>query len=379
MDSSSATRAAVSPAAAGDGEVCLIARIVAGERSLFSELIKPYRRSIFLTALSVLRDPADAEEVAQEATLKAFAHLAELRSGVTFKAWLLQIVLNEARMRWRKDRKHLYEPIADPAAEEEPSRLVEPRDQRELASETLVRKETRRAITEALGTLSEDYREVFLLRDIQHLSVEETARALRISSAAVKTRLHRARLQMRGKLKLSDQAGADLQSAAYVGKLDGMAGRVEYAVLIECPRALVWETLTDWRNWPNWERIRGLYGNVYWKEGQPWVVGSRFVFEHRIKVGPLPFTFDAAMLITGMTPLEQIAWINHGVGVTVQQTTDLAEAQDGGTMVSTSAEFLGKVFQQSPVPYNAVEILRGFIVNFYDALAEESGRRFRPR
>src|SRR5579859_22505 len=147
MESNSATRAAVSPAAAGDAEVRLIERIVAGERSLFSELIKPYRRSVFLTAFSVLRDPADAEEVAQEAILKAFAHLAELRSGVTFKAWLLQIVLNEGRMRLRKDRKHLYEPIVDDSAEEE-HHIVEPRDQRELPSETLARKETRRAITE---------------------------------------------------------------------------------------------------------------------------------------------------------------------------------------------------------------------------------------
>ena len=349
----------------------LIARVVAGEKAAFSELIEPYRRSVYGTCYAVLRDPADAEEAAQETVLKAFAHLGELRSEVTFKAWLLQIALNEARQRLRKNKRHVVEPIGKEDDDDQPA--LEPADERELPSEALERKETRRAITEALGTLSEPYREVFILRDLQQLNVQETARALRISGAAVKTRLRRARVQMRKLLKLVD-AGA----AAFRDKLSGMAGGVEYSVAADCPRAIVWATLTDWKNWPDWRRIAGLYGKVEWKTGEPWKVGSRFIFEHRMRFGPLPFSFEAYMLVTGVKPLEQITWINHGIGVTVQQSTDLEDTEEGGTIISTRAEFLGRLLPQAPFPIDPDAILRGFITNFYDALAEESRSRYRP-
>ena len=91
-------------------EATLIARILAGEKALFHELIRPYERAVYLAAYSVLRNPADAEEVAQEALLKALTNLHQLRADDKFKAWLLQIAFNEARMRLRKDHKHLYEP-----------------------------------------------------------------------------------------------------------------------------------------------------------------------------------------------------------------------------------------------------------------------------
>jgi RNA polymerase sigma-70 factor (ECF subfamily) len=180
----------------------LLNRIRAGEKKLFHDLIRPYERSVYLTAYSVLRNEADAEEVAQEAMLKAFAHLGDLRQDVTFKAWLLQIAINEARMRRRKDHQHLYEPLQEEAGESSESEFM-PRefaDWREIPSESLDRKEVKRAVDQALNALPEIYREVFLLRDVQHLGVAETAQALGISVPSVKTRLHRARLQMREQL-----------------------------------------------------------------------------------------------------------------------------------------------------------------------------------
>jgi RNA polymerase sigma-70 factor (ECF subfamily) len=354
---------------ANERDVRLIERILAGDSGLFSDLIEPYRRSVYGTALAVLHDAADAEEATQDAILKAFLHLGSLRAGATFKAWLLQIALNEARMRLRSARRRPTEPITDETSNEEaPSE--EPRDRRELPSEALQRKETRRAITEAMGSLSEPFREVFILREIEQLSVEETAKALNVSNDVVRTRLHRARSQMREKLKLEGTGAASLRH-----ELTGMAGAVEYSVAADSPREVVWATLIDWQSWPHWERIRGLYGNVYWSEGEPWHVGSRFVFEHRARIGVLPFTFDAYMLVTGLVPGERITWINHGFGVTVQQSTDLAHAEGGGTIISTSAEFLGKPLQQAPYPFQPEQILRNFITNFYDALAQESGRR----
>ncbi len=88
-------------------EAALIARITAGEKTLCHELIRPYEHMVYLAAYSVLRNPADAEEVAQETLLKALTKLRQLRAGDRFKGWVLQIAFNEARKRRPKDHKHL--------------------------------------------------------------------------------------------------------------------------------------------------------------------------------------------------------------------------------------------------------------------------------
>lgn len=178
-------------------EAALIARILAGEKALFHELIRPYERAVYLAAYSVLRNPADAEEVAQETLLKALTNLAQLRADDKFKSWLLQIAYNESRMRLRKDHKDLYEPLEGEGSDDAEFQPQEFADWRDVPSEVLEKKEIRQAVARALLTLSDKYRQVFVLRDVQHLSVEETARVLGISKPAVKTQLLRARLQMR--------------------------------------------------------------------------------------------------------------------------------------------------------------------------------------
>lgn len=183
-------------------ESALIERIRGGERALFYELIRPYERSVYLSAYSVLHNRADAEEVAQEALLKAFSHLDQLRSTDKFKPWLLLIAVNEARMRRRKYRQHLYESLEEQTMETEDGEFM-PRqfaDWREIPSDLVERKEIRAAVQKALDALPEKYREVFLLRDMQHLSVTETATILGLTESAVKTQLHRARLQVREQL-----------------------------------------------------------------------------------------------------------------------------------------------------------------------------------
>lgn len=151
-----------------------------------------------------MRNEADAEEVAQEATLKAFIHLDQLREDDRFKGWLLLIAVNEAKMRRRKDRRHLYDSLEEEQqdAESDGGEFM-PRqfaDWREIPSESLERKEVRNAVKRALDALPEIYREVFVLRDVDHLTVAETAKTLGISVPSVKTRLFRARLQMREQL-----------------------------------------------------------------------------------------------------------------------------------------------------------------------------------
>ena len=178
-------------------EEMLIRRIRDGEHDLFYELIRPYERRVYSAALAILRNEADAEDVAQEAVLKAFKHIRQFRAEARFSTWLIQITVNEARMWRRKEHANIIEPIVDHPDQEGNYTPRDFADWREIPSETLERKEVRQMLAEALVALGQVYREVFVLRDMQHLSIEETAKALGISTASVKTRLLRARLMLR--------------------------------------------------------------------------------------------------------------------------------------------------------------------------------------
>src|ERR1700686_2047062 len=178
-------------------EVELIRRVRDGEGDFFYELIRPYERRVYSAAFAILRNGADAEDAAQEAILKAFRHIRQFREEARFSTWLIQIAVNEARMRRRKDHADLMEPIADRPDEAGNYTPRDFADWREIPSETLERNEVRQKLAEALAGLGQIYREVFVLRDMQHLSIEETAKALGISAASVKTRLLRARLMLR--------------------------------------------------------------------------------------------------------------------------------------------------------------------------------------
>src|SRR2546425_9441322 len=178
-------------------EETLIRRIREGEHELFYELIRPYERRVYSAALAILRNEPDAEDTAQEAMLKAFKHIRQFRAEARFSTWLIQITVNEARMRLRRDRSALIEPIVDHPDEEGNYTPRDFADWREIPSETAERNEIREKLLEALASLGEKYREVFILRDVQHLSIDETAKALDITVASVKTRLLRARLMLR--------------------------------------------------------------------------------------------------------------------------------------------------------------------------------------
>jgi RNA polymerase sigma-70 factor, ECF subfamily len=179
----------------------LIERVLAGEKDLFYELIRPYERGVFLAARSILGNDADAEEAAQEAFLKAFRNLASFRQQSKFSTWLIQIAINDAKMKLRKDRRHLYKAI-DAGRETSEGDYIPTdfADWREIPSEALEQSELREALNKALNSLPEKYRTVLVLRDVEQMSIAETAKALGISEENVKTRTSRARLQMRDRL-----------------------------------------------------------------------------------------------------------------------------------------------------------------------------------
>jgi RNA polymerase sigma-70 factor, ECF subfamily len=192
-----AARAGPLETAQRDYEQQLIQRTRDGEREAFYELIQPYERRVYAAAFAILRNEADADDCAQEAFLKAFKHIRQFRAEAKFSTWLIQIAVNEARMRRRKERAEIMEPLDKDTNEEENYTPRDFADWREIPSEVLERKEIREKLAEALGSLGQIYREVFVLRDMEQLSIDETAKALGISTASVKTRLLRARLMLR--------------------------------------------------------------------------------------------------------------------------------------------------------------------------------------
>lgn len=175
----------------------MIAEVLAGRTETFHELIRPYERSVYLMALSLLHNEAEAEDTAQETFIKAYRNLGRFRSEARFSTWLIAIALNEARGRLRRKQPRLTDSIDDTEGSVVPAQLT---DWREIPSETLERQEVRSLIRRALAALPLAYREVFVLRELEERNVKETAETLGISVASVKMRLHRARLMLQKQL-----------------------------------------------------------------------------------------------------------------------------------------------------------------------------------
>jgi RNA polymerase sigma-70 factor (ECF subfamily) len=174
----------------------LLDQVLGGNFERFYELISPIERRLYFTALDIVRVEADAEEVAQEAILKAFRGLRSFRGDCKFSTWVFSIAVNEARMRLRRQREVLIDDL-QPEEEEREYTPLQIADWRELPSEVLERGEMRAHLADAVASLAEHYREVLILRDMNGLSIAEASKALSISEANVKVRLLRARLMLR--------------------------------------------------------------------------------------------------------------------------------------------------------------------------------------
>jgi RNA polymerase sigma-70 factor (ECF subfamily) len=195
------------PQQAGAREQELILNVQRGQHELFYELVRPYERRVYAAALAILRNEHDAEDAAQEAMLKALVNIRQFRAEARFSTWLIQITVNEALMRRRRERTVAMEALDNRTDDESEYAPRDFADWREIPSEALERKEVRQRLAEALGTLDRKYREVFMLRDMEHLNIQETAEALGITVASVKTRLLRARLMLRDLLAAGWEQG----------------------------------------------------------------------------------------------------------------------------------------------------------------------------
>ena len=182
-------------------ETELIARIVAGEKELFHELIRPYERMVYLTVFSIVKNEADAEDGVQEAVISAYRHLRSFRAEAKFSTWLTTIAINEGRKRLRKAKDAAEDSIDEPTDGQEGDYTPAPlTDWREIPLEALERKELREALRRAVAGLPDIYRQVFTLRDLEELNIEETAEALGLNPGVVKVRLHRARILLQKQL-----------------------------------------------------------------------------------------------------------------------------------------------------------------------------------
>ena len=187
--------------AAATKETELLQRIVAGEKELFHELIRPYERMVYLTVLAIVKNEADAEDGAQEAVISAYRHLGTFRAEAKFSTWLTTIAINEGRKRLRKAKSAAESSIDEHLQEQDEDYTPAPlTDWREIPLEALERKELREALRRAVRNLPDIYRQVFTLRDLEEFNIEETAEALGLNPGVVKVRLHRARILLQKQL-----------------------------------------------------------------------------------------------------------------------------------------------------------------------------------
>jgi len=171
-----------------------IRRILSGEKHLFHELIRPCERSIYFLVYSLLKNEAEAEDVAQETVIKVYQNLGKFRGESQFRTWVLSIARNEGLARLRKIGNRREDSLDaesdDQTGDYTPAILT---SWREVPVEALEQKELGAIMRTAIEGLPEIYRNVVLLRDIEEMDIRETAAALGITEASVKVRLHRAR------------------------------------------------------------------------------------------------------------------------------------------------------------------------------------------
>jgi RNA polymerase sigma-70 factor (ECF subfamily) len=183
-----------------DDEAAVVAQARTGDAKAFNELLQRYERKIFRLALHITQNREDAEDVLQETFLKAYQHLDQFQGQSKFYTWIVRIAVNQALMKLRKrksDRSVSLDETID-TGEDTVAREIAAWD--ENPEEQYGREELNQILTSAVDGLTPIYRAVFVLRDVDGLSTEETAEALELSVPAVKSRLLRARLQLRDKL-----------------------------------------------------------------------------------------------------------------------------------------------------------------------------------
>ncbi len=186
-----------------DDDRPLVKQARAGDFAAMESLLMKYERQVFGVARRIVQQHQDAEEVTQQTFLSVIEHLGEFREESQFRTWLLRIATNHAVALLRKRAVRAGPSLDEGGGDDGYEGIPHPEyiaAWRETPEEIAMRHETRQHVDDALATLDEKYRVVFVLRDIEGLSTRETAEVLGLSQEAVKVRLLRARLMLRERL-----------------------------------------------------------------------------------------------------------------------------------------------------------------------------------
>src|SRR5450755_362413 len=181
-------------------ELTLVQAAKKGDDSAFEELVRRYDRNVFRIAQHITQNREDAEDVVQEAFLKAYSNLAKFQEQSKFYTWLVRIAVNEALMKLRRRKPERTVSLDEDVKTEDDSLPREVADWSPNPEQMYNQAELREILTRTIQGLPAGFRTVFVLRDVEGLSTEETAQALELSIPAVKSRLLRARLQLRERL-----------------------------------------------------------------------------------------------------------------------------------------------------------------------------------
>src|SRR5256885_12274364 len=177
-------------------ELALVQAAKRGDDSAFEELVRRYDRNVFRIAQHITQNREDAEDVVQEAFLKAYGNLAQFQEQSKFYTWLVRIAVNEALMKLRKRKPERTVSLDEDIKTEDDSLPREIADWSPNPEQQYNQSELREILSKTIQGLPPGFRTVFVLRDVEGLSTEETAAALELSVPAVKSRLFRARLQV---------------------------------------------------------------------------------------------------------------------------------------------------------------------------------------
>jgi len=180
-------------------EQALIEGFRRGDYGSFEKIVGAHERKIYNLALRMLGNPDDAKDILQDTFMKVYDHLDKFRGEARLSTWIYRIAMNEALMKIRREKGKMVSIDTFRVTEGE-TRALDIVDWAERPLDKLLTKELGEEMETAVGKLPEDYRAVFLLRDVEGLSNAEIAKVLEISVPAVKSRLHRARLFLRGEL-----------------------------------------------------------------------------------------------------------------------------------------------------------------------------------
>ncbi len=190
-------------------ESALVMEAKAGSYGAFEELVNRYEKKIYRLGLNITGNREDAEDVLQDAFLKAFEHLRDFREDSRFYTWIVRIAVNEALMKLRKRRSDKSVPIEDTVDDEGQVMPREFTDWKPSPEQLLAQAELQQILEKAARSLPPSFRTVFFLRDVEGLSTEETAALLNLTVSAVKARLFRARLQLREDLSKTFKGGSN--------------------------------------------------------------------------------------------------------------------------------------------------------------------------